>query len=81
MAGFEPATFPTPTSGRNCWEALLNLDDCLCVFTRLNPSGWQDSNLRPPAPKAGAMNQATLHPENSGCKYHNSMINLQFKSK
>ena len=26
-------------------------------------SGWQDSNLRPPAPKAGAMT-ATLHPEN-----------------
>ncbi len=26
-------------------------------------SGRQDSNLRPPAPKAGAMNRATLRPE------------------
>ncbi len=25
-------------------------------------SGWQDSNLRPPAPKAGAISRATLHP-------------------
>ena len=32
------------------------------LFKKL--SGWQDSNLRPPAPKAGAMNRATLHPEN-----------------
>ena len=26
-------------------------------------SGRQDSNLRPPAPKAGAMNRATLRPD------------------
>lgn len=26
-------------------------------------SGRQDLNLRPPAPKAGAMNRATLRPE------------------
>ena len=36
-------------------------------YTERILSGWQDSNLRPPAPKAGD-NRATLHPE-SGCKY------------
>ena len=47
MTGFEPATPRTP---------------CVCA-TRLRHipkqtellSGWQDSNLRPPAPKAGAI--------------------------
>ena len=39
-------------------------------------SGWQDSNLRPPAPKAGAMT-ATLHPEEV-CKY--SIINAKLSS-
>ena len=47
MTGFEPATPRTP---------------CVCA-TRLryipngtfDVSGWQDSNLRPPAPKAGAI--------------------------
>jgi hypothetical protein len=34
-------------------------------------SGRQDSNLRPPAPKAGAMNRATLRPvfQNLAYKY------------
>ena len=26
-------------------------------------SGWEDLNLRPPAPKAGALNQTALHPD------------------
>jgi hypothetical protein len=33
-------------------------------------SGWQDSNLRPPAPKAGAMTGLRYTPKNSVRKYN-----------
>ena len=57
MTGFEPATPRTP---------------CVCA-TRLRHipkqtellSGWQDSNLRPPAPKAGAMTGLRYTPRTS----------------
>ena len=42
-AGFEPATV--------CLEGRCSIQ--LSYATKM--SGWQDSNLRPPAPKAGAM--------------------------
>ena len=34
-------------------------------------SGWQDSNLRPPAPKAGAMTGLRYTPN---CSFHNSFF-------
>ena len=44
-AGFEPATV--------CLEGRCSIQ--LSYATKCYKSGWQDSNLRPPAPKAGAM--------------------------
>ena len=38
---------------------ILHFNSTFCISV----SGWQDSNLRPPAPKAGAISRATLHPE------------------
>ena len=48
MTGFEPTAFPFPNR------------DAITIKKPLHeieevPSGWQDSNLRPPAPKAGAI--------------------------
>jgi hypothetical protein len=48
MTGFEPATPRTPYV---CATRLRHIPN-LKVGSK---SGWQDSNLRPPAPKAGAM--------------------------
>ena len=48
MTGFEPATPRTPCV---CATRLRHIP----YFVGKNLSGWQDSNLRPPAPKAGAM--------------------------
>ncbi len=51
----KPATFPIP-SGRDEFSLII-------PFSFNQMSGRQDLNLRPPAPKAGAMNRATLRPE------------------
>ena len=48
MTGFEPATPRTPCV---CATRLRHIP----YYVGKNLSGWQDSNLRPPAPKAGAM--------------------------
>ncbi len=42
--GFEPMTY--------CLEGSCSIQ---LSYGTIEKSGWQDSNLRPPAPKAGAM--------------------------
>ena len=54
------------------------------IFNKLKEpllSGRQDSNLRPPAPKAGAMNRATLRPEFKRVyrENHPKNLNIDFK--
>ncbi len=52
---------------------------------KLLMSGWQDSNLRPPGPKPGAMTGLRYTPSISGhpfffkgCKFKNYFINSKF---
>ena len=53
MTGFEPAT-PRPQGV--CATRLRHIPlNVLKAHKMSLLSGWQDSNLRPPAPKAGAM--------------------------
>ena len=51
VAGFEPAT---PCSQSRCASRTALCPDLQNHFT-FNLSGYQDSNLGPPAPKAGAL--------------------------
>ena len=37
-------------------------------------SGWQDSNLRPPAPKAGALTGLCYTPKNMIFNYKNTLV-------
>ena len=60
MAGFEPAT--SCSQSRRDDRATLHPDSVILILNNQfyqqfikKLSGWQDSNLRPPAPKAGAM--------------------------
>ena len=58
VAGFEPAT--SCSQSRRDDRATLHPDSVILYdksfyFRMKILSGWQDSNLRPPAPKAGAM--------------------------
>ncbi len=46
-AGFEPATY--------CLEGSCSIQLSYENLPLFIMSGWQDSNLRPPAPKAGAI--------------------------
>ena len=62
-AGFEPATV--------CLEGRCSIQ--LSYATKM--SGWQDSNLRPPAPKAGAMTGLRYTPERV-FQYLMNFINL-----
>ena len=51
--GFEPSTYSLEV---NC-SIQLSYGTCPSFFNKKTKkkSGWQDSNLRPPAPKAGAI--------------------------
>ena len=60
MTGFEPAT---PRTMRVRYQAAPHP-----VVHFL--SGWQDSNLRPPAPKAGAMTGLRYTPKNGRQIYY-----------
>jgi hypothetical protein len=59
VAGFEPAAFPI--FNRDAINILNKKKD---YFENQNSllSGWQDSNLRPPAPKAGAITELRYTP-------------------
>ena len=55
MTGFEPATPRTPCVCATRLRHIPFVLKSILVKWCLKMSGWQDSNLRPPAPKAGAM--------------------------
>ena len=60
MTGFEPATPRTPCV---CATRLRHIPKQPRRPLVLKLSGWQDSNLRPPAPKAGAMTGLRYTPQ------------------
>ncbi len=63
MTGFEPAT-PTPPRRVRYQAAPHPVFSALKAHKHTLLSGWQDSNLRPPAPKAGAMTGLRYTPKN-----------------
>ena len=59
--GFEPSTYSLEV---NC-SIQLSYGTCPSFFNKKTKkkSGWQDSNLRPPAPKAGAITELRYTPK------------------
>ena len=57
--------------------ALINEKSLTANATRLEMSGWQDSNLRPPAPKAGAITGLRYTPNELGMQKKQIFVFLQ----